>query len=114
MSHLERSQIGAFHLRDAIPLDQLQAVPLEELASPPQMAVAHLAQYHCSAADRQEIIHGRSILLKDGTHPPQDSENKDPLALLDSNSRLIALADYDQQSLCLRPKHVFISTNRCD
>jgi len=113
MSHLVRSRIGAFHLQDAIALDRLETEPLAELTSPPQTALTHLARYQCSDADRQQVIHGRPILLNDSLLP-QHTENKQPVALIDTHSRLIGLADFDPESCALRPKHVFISANRCD
>ena len=114
MSRLERSQIGAFHLRAAVQIEQLGVVELDELMSPPEMAVTNLAHYHCSAAECREIVHGRAVLLTDKNDFPQQTENKHPFALFDSEQKLIALAEHQPDAFRLRPRQVFIETNRYD
>ena len=112
MSQLERLQVGAFHVRDAVPIDQLTTRELPRLLSPPEMAVGNLRHYHCSPAECREIAHGRPLILTDYDDHGNCAGSQHPWALFDDQHQLIALAEWRPETLRLCPRQVFIETNR--
>jgi tRNA pseudouridine55 synthase len=61
MSALVRTEIGPFHLIDAIKPDALRRDNIASLLLPPQCALADLQQVAITPRDCEELRHGRPI-----------------------------------------------------
>jgi len=92
MTALERTAIGAFHVEDAVALDNLTADTLAQHLQPALAAAADLPCVTLSDAQRIEVRNGRPILtswLANGG-PPVISDASE-LAAADSAGRLVAI-----------------------
>jgi tRNA pseudouridine55 synthase len=104
MSALVRGAIGDFSLAEAVAIEDLPSRPIEEYLLPPLAAVAHLARWTCRPTDRDELVRGRPLPVLSEPPLPDDAM----VALIDGAGLLIALAEYDDGSQCLRPRQVFV------
>jgi tRNA U55 pseudouridine synthase TruB len=104
MSALVRRAIGDFTVAEAVSIEELLSRPIEEHLLPPLAAVAHLPRWTCTSADREELVRGRPLPILSKAPPSDDTM----VALLDDAGLLIALAEYDGGSQCLRPRQVFV------
>jgi tRNA pseudouridine55 synthase len=67
MSALERSAIGPFRVEEAVPLDELTQEMLRVRMRPALDAVSDLPRIELSAAELNEIRHGRPIAMRTGS-----------------------------------------------
>jgi tRNA pseudouridine55 synthase len=106
VQELARTRIGPFTLEQAVRPTDISADSLMRLLRPPLAAVAHLNRVTIDQAQTEAVIHGRTIAL------PESAGGGKPVgvvALVDSESRLVALAAPDLERMLLQPRIVLIS-----
>ena len=91
MSALVRTQIGPFHLADAVAPPDLTKDNLASFLLPPQLALGDLPQFVLSAAQWEELRHGRPI---SGSNPANDVQ----AAALSADNRLIAILQWKHEA----------------
>lgn len=76
MAELTRTSIGAFHVDDALSLDELTATSVAEKMQPALVAVGNLRRISLDAAQLAELRYGRPILsdIRERTPGPADAE----------------------------------------
>jgi tRNA pseudouridine55 synthase len=108
VQELKRTRIGPFTLEFAVPAANLSLDSIARILRPSLEAVAHLIRVVLDDAGTEAVTHGRAIALPQGGIPV------DPpglVALVDSDSRLVALAEFDAGQKFLQPRKVLIDTN---
>jgi len=85
MSELVRTQVGPFHLQDAIDPDRLDLNTLEQQLLSPLMAINSLEQRVVDANEIQLLAHGRTIPLAGTNSSSQE------IAAVDSQDNLVAI-----------------------
>lgn len=100
MSELERTEIGAFHAPNGIDPDAITPESLPEALLPARLAVADLPSLSLSAAEIEEVRHGRFLTRPD---QPEGTE----LAALDEEGDLVALLKPREDGR-LQPIRVFV------
>ena len=104
---LERTRIGPFTREQAIDPRELSGEKIRSLIRPPLEAVAHLKKFVIDAAAIEAVVQGRTVAM------PEDmgaAELEGGLvALLDQDSRLVALAEPDFAQRRLQPRKVLIA-----
>ncbi len=85
MSELVRTQVGPFHLQDAIDPDRLDLSTLEQQLLSPLMAINSLEQRVVDANEIQLLAHGRTIPLAGTNSSSQE------IAAVDSQDNLVAI-----------------------
>jgi tRNA pseudouridine55 synthase len=103
---LERTRIGKFTLEEAVAPEALGADSIGRLFRPSLEAVGHLRRVVLDDASIAAITQGRTIALPEIDVPDQPAGL---LALVDQNSRLVALAELDALGKLLQPRKVLIS-----
>jgi tRNA pseudouridine55 synthase len=106
VQELERTRIGPFRLLQAVRPSDISADSLMRLLRPPLEAVAHLNRVTLDQAQTEAVIHGRTIAL------PENAGGGEPVgmvALVDRESRLVALAAPDLERMLLQPRIVLFS-----
>lgn len=99
MSALERTEIGAFRVGDAVGLDSLDEATVLDGLLPAGLAVADVPRIEVTRAEVEELHHGRFL---DRPRAPRGDE----LAAFDTTGRLIALLK-PRTNGRLQPTHVF-------
>lgn len=108
MSRLERTRIGGFDVRSAIPIEDVTKDRLPGQLCPAIELVRHLIQYSCSETDLIELRHGRIIRPRPDGFSSNPSDNlEQPVALIHAPSQqLLALAEWTSEQT-LQPRTVF-------
>lgn len=108
MSRLERTRIGSFDVRSAIPIEDVTKDRLPGQLCPAIELVRHLIQYDCSETDLIELRHGRIIRPQpDGFSSYPSGTHEQPVALIHAPSHLLlALAEWTSEQT-LQPRTVF-------
>ncbi len=104
---LLRTRIGPFTLEGAIDPRTLSAATIGTVIRLPVEAVAHLQQIVINPAEVAAVMRGKSIALPENFGPP--ATLGEPVALLDQDSRLVALAEPDFEQRRLQPRKVLIA-----
>ena len=104
---LERTRIGPFTQEQAIDPRELSREKISALLRPPLDAVAHLKRVVIDAAGIAAVFQGRTIALPEDIGPPEGEACL--VALLDQDSRLVALAQPDFEQRRLQPRKVLIA-----
>ena len=89
-----RTRIGPFTLEQAIDPRTLSRETIRTLIRPPLEAVAHLRKVVIDAAAIEAVIQGKTIALPERLRPARRASGE-LVALLDQDSRLVALAEPD-------------------
>jgi tRNA pseudouridine55 synthase len=105
MSALVRESIGEFTLASAVSLESLEKGAISDFLLPPLSAVKHLPRFSCSPADCNEFARGRPLVEASAA----DWADL-PVAIVDSEENLVALAEYDAGRQVLQPRQVFVSS----
>lgn len=108
MSRLERTRIGSFDLRSAIPIEDVTKDRLPGQLCPAIELVRHLIQYDCSETDLIELRHGRIIHPRlDGFSSYPSGTHEQTVALIHAPlQQLLALAEWTSEQT-LQPRTVF-------
>ncbi len=85
MSELVRTQVGPFHLQDAIDPDRLDLSTLEQQLLSPLLAINSLEQRVVDANEIQLLAHGRTIPLAGANSSSQE------IVAVDSQGNLVAI-----------------------
>ena len=102
MSELQRTQIGCFHIDDALTMQQVDEDDLADHLQPAASAVADWPQVMIDNAAALELAYGRPIPLPtDGMHPSNTET-----AVVDDRGELLALGR--RESGVFHPAQVFI------
>lgn len=104
MSGLVRRSIGEFTLASAQSLESLEHGEITDFLLPPLSAVSQLARFICAPADRGELARGRPLACA----PPANWVPGAPVAIVDPDENLLALAEYDEPRQVLQPRQVFV------
>jgi tRNA pseudouridine55 synthase len=104
---LERTRIGPFTREQAIDPLGLTADSIRAVIRPPLEAVAHLRQLVIDGALIEAVAHGRSIGMPENAGPAELGGGF--IALVDRDSRLVALAEPDAEGRFLQPRKVLFS-----
>ncbi len=99
MSALQRTEIGAFRVEDALNMDALDEATVTALLLPAALAVTDLPSIEVSYTEVQELHNGRFL---DRPKAPRGGE----IAALDTTGRLIALLK-PRANGRFQPTHVF-------
>lgn len=103
---LVRTRIGPFTLDDAVDLDGLSDATLPGSLRPTIEAVAGLPRLVLDAAQTAAIAAGRRLSAGPEALP---GAAPDPIALVDGDGRLVALAEHDPGTGQIHPRKVLIS-----
>jgi tRNA pseudouridine55 synthase len=108
MSRLERTRIGSFDVRSAIPIEDVTKDRLPGQLCPAIELVRHLIQYDCCETDLIELRHGRIIHPRlDGFSSYPSGTHEQLVALIHAPSQqLLALAEWTSKRT-LQPRTVF-------
>ncbi len=104
---LLRTRIGPFTLEGAIDPRTLSAATIGTVIRPPVEAVAHLQRIVIDPAEVAAVIQGKTIALPENFGPP--ATLGEPVALLDQDSRLVALGEPDFEQRRLQPRKLLIA-----
>ncbi len=99
---LERTRIGPFTREQATDPQELSSENIGMVIRPPLDAVAHLKTLRVDAAGIEAVTHGRTVAMPDNM--AQGEAGEAMVALVDDNSRLIALAAPDFERRLLQPR----------
>jgi tRNA pseudouridine55 synthase len=105
---LKRTRIGPFTREQAIDPRELSREKISTLLRPPLDAVAHLKKVVIDSAGVAAVVQGRTIALPADIGPPDVEAGL--VALLDQDSRLVALAEPDFEQRRLQPRKVLIAS----
>jgi len=105
MSALVRRSIGEFTLDSAATPESLGQRAISDLLLPPLCAVSRLPRFVCPPSDRDELVRGRPLAFAAAA----DWANGLPVAIVDSDENLLALAEYDASRQLLQPRQVFVA-----
>ena len=94
MSELERTQIGPFHMDEAVDPFTLDAARLERSIQPPQDALAGLPQIVLDDREIELVAHGRCV---DRPPPPQISDTL--VVALNRDQEMVAILQRRDQAL---------------
>jgi tRNA pseudouridine55 synthase len=103
MSGLVRQSIGEFTLESAQTIESLTEGKIADSLLPPLCAVSHLPRFTCQPDHRDELLRGRRLACA----PPANWALGQPVALVDADDNLLALAEYDEVRQALQPRQVF-------
>jgi tRNA pseudouridine55 synthase len=103
LSALVRRSVGEFSLDSAQTLDSLGQGKITDFLLPPLCAVAHLPRFVCLPADRSELARGRPLACA----APANWAAGLPVAVVDPDENLLALAEYDDARQLVQPRQVF-------
>ena len=108
MSALVRRSIGEFTLESAHTPEELGPEKITgkivDFLLPPLRAVAHLPRFVCAPADRSELARGRQLPCAAIANWKIDL----PVAIVDPDENLLALAEYDDARKLLQPRQVYV------
>jgi tRNA pseudouridine55 synthase len=104
---LDRTRIGQFTKEQATDPRELSRENIAAVIRPPLEAAAHLRRLLVDEDKIEAIRHGQTIAMPDHIGPADEGEIL--LALVDGNSRLVALAEPDFEQKRLQPRKVLIS-----
>ena len=90
MSALERTAIGGFHVRDALPLEDATADSVTQHLQPALAALANLPQVSLSELQLVELRHGRPIAMNARAVPLGVGETS-PYAAVNAAGELVAI-----------------------
>ncbi|HUG90122.1 MAG TPA: tRNA pseudouridine(55) synthase TruB [Planctomycetaceae bacterium] len=105
MQSLVRTRVGPYRLDEAVPLDDLDARPLDDMLLPAVSAVGLLPAYHAAAADLDAIRHGRRLAVPDA----EQFEDGANVAVIAPDGELACVAVFDASRPALAPSHVFVA-----
>ena len=105
MSALVRRSVGEFTLDLAQTPDLITERKITDFLLPPLSAVSHLPRFTCPAADLEELARGRTLAILASAN----WVNGLPIAIVDSDENLLALAAYDETRQVLQPRQVFVT-----
>ena len=103
MSTLVRSSVGEFTLASAETPESLGRGAICDLLLPPLCAVSRLPRFCCPPTGRDELARGRPLAC---TGAVEWAVGR-PVAIVDSDENLLALAEYDATRQLLQPRQVF-------
>lgn len=103
MSALVRRSVGEFTLDSAQTPEALEQGKITDFLLPPLCAVAHLPRFTCAPADRGELSRGRQLPCA----ALANWESGLPVAVVDPDENLLALAEYDAAQQHLQPRQVY-------
>ena len=103
MSTLVRSSVGEFTLASAETPESLGRGAISDFLLPPLCAVSRLPRFTCPPTDRDELARGRPLACPGAA----DWAVGPPVAIVDSDENLLALAEYDAARQLLQPRQVF-------
>ena len=103
---LDRTRIGQFTKEQATDPRDLSRENIAAVIRPPLEAAAHLRRLLIDDDQIDAIRHGQTIALPDHIGPVDEGGTL--LALVDGNSRLVALAEPDFEQKRLQPRKVLI------
>jgi tRNA pseudouridine55 synthase len=106
VERLERTRIGPFTLTESVAPENVSADSIDRLLRPPLEAVGHLRRLVLDDTQTAAVAQGRTIPLPEALGP---AEPGDLVALVDRESRLVALAEPDELRKVLQPRKVFVS-----
>ena len=100
MAALKRKSVGAFDIKDAVPLDSID--PSRVIG--PEVALAHLKSYTVAQPDEALLIEGRDLALEEGSW-----DESETWRMLGSSGRLLGLGEPRKLkgSWRMQPKRVF-------
>ncbi len=109
MSRLERTRIGVFGSKEAIPASDLTLASIQAALFPAVSIVQHLPQYHCTPEDVASLLCGRVLrIVEDRLRSDHGLVADERVALTAKDfSELLAIAVVTPD-LCLQPRTVFI------
>lgn len=97
LSKLVRTSAGAFHLRDAVTLDDIEADPQKAIISDIRSVLSHLPEIRLDEEKANDFLHGRRI----------SADHEDSLACaVYEEMKLLGIGRIDQG--ILHPKKVFL------
>jgi len=105
---LRRATVGHFRIDDALKLNDVEAMPRDELCHKlvgPSAMLAHLGVLNLEDERVAMIAYGQSILLQDN-EAASIEDCKAPIRLCDSRGKLIAVGEYDPRLRLARPRVV--------
>ena len=103
MSTLVRSSVGEFTLASAETPESLGRGAISDFLLPPLCAVSGFPRFTWPSADRDELARGRPLACAGAA----DWAVGRPVAIVDSDENLLALAEYDAARQILQPRQVF-------
>jgi tRNA pseudouridine55 synthase len=103
---LERTRIGPFSLEESVALEDLGADTVASLLRPSLEAVGHLRRVVLDDALLAAVMQGRAIAAPESL---AREEAAGLVALVDRDSRLVALAEHDTDGNRLQPRKVLTS-----
>jgi tRNA pseudouridine55 synthase len=104
---LLRTRIGPFTREAAIDPRELTADKIRDLIRPARDAVSHLKNLVIDAAGTRAVLHGQAVPLPGNLGREDFAEGL--VALLDQESRLLALAEPDFEQGVLQPRRVLFA-----
>jgi tRNA pseudouridine55 synthase len=96
-SALMRTEVGAFHVADALPPDELH---LERNLLDPLCALEGVQRVALNAGAAGRIANGNRVSLPEPAEPGE-------AAVLDADAHLLAIGEVDADGVTLRPRRVF-------
>ena len=109
MSRLERTRIGVFGSKEAIPASDLTLASIQAALVPAVSIVQHLPRYHCTPEDVASLLCGRVLrIVEDRLRSDHGLVADERVALTAKDfNELLAIAVVTPD-LCLQPRTVFI------
>jgi tRNA pseudouridine55 synthase len=104
---LLRTRIGPFTREAAIDPRELTADKIRDFIRPARDAVSHLKNLVIDAAGTRAVLHGQAVSLPGNLGREDFAEGL--VALLDQESRLLALAEPDFEQGVLQPRRVLFA-----
>jgi len=105
---LRRTAVGHFRLRDALNLDEAEAMPREDLCAgliSPSGMLSHLPALRLDDERVRLVTNGRAFSLPEDEAALME-ERSVPLRLCDRADKLLAVGDYDSRLKLVRPRVV--------
>jgi tRNA pseudouridine55 synthase len=117
LSALRRTAVGAFHVEEALSLDEVlrrgDEGSLEQSLIRPAAVLGHLPMLQISDADVQRVANGRELPLVGDEF---DSEAIVPalIRICDKAGELMAVGEVDEQRRAIRPRVVLVGAERAE
>lgn len=107
MTALCREAIGHFSLDDAVSLDEIEHDRWQKKLLPLGHAVTDLVQLQCCEKQAEDVRHGRTLPIDAFSNLSNlATENDNEVALLNSQSELLAIAEIDSSQKLIKPRIV--------
>lgn len=115
LSALRRTRAGSFGLEKATTLEELSeladARSLNKVLLSPTTALSGMASVHLTSAEAEKARHGMAVRAE-SVEDLAAYVNDQPVFMIDEDGGLIAVAIYEAETGCLRPRVVIAPENK--